>query len=219
MRFFIVLLVPFILAACDTGYNTTKFWRPTDLPSGYAYHQQVYKTQPPPMADSIGYEYSPVRNDTVIEDWQSAADDFILSLIERNDLQPGTIYLEPPSHEDAVYNVLDHALRTALVKAGFAQTASPLAAPLRLSYTLGDPARMRHRWPASYIPDADEIAMAERVAEADTPDKGVFLTASLFVDGVKADELTHLYIVQFYGYEHSSYPWDLHHPVAGGARK
>ncbi|MEZ5918357.1 MAG: hypothetical protein R3D66_00015 [Alphaproteobacteria bacterium] len=92
---------------------------PTFAPSGYTYHQDLYKSPPGPEAADIGYDYSAVRNDEVQRLWQISVSDLLNQLEDqRGEALPDTVYIRPLDHKNAFNGAFDNALRQELADRG-----------------------------------------------------------------------------------------------------
>ena len=109
-----------VLMLTAWGYES-----PTWMPAGYAYHNDEYKAQPGPAADSLGYAYTPGRNAQMTDMWAGVAAALTDDLESQTGLSPQPVYLEKLTHSNAFNLSLDNALRDELRARGYLLTDSP----------------------------------------------------------------------------------------------
>lgn len=121
MRFFysvfpISLTALLSLSACSS---------PGPMPTGYTYHQEVYKSPPAEEADSIGYEFSTDKNRVVMEMMHDVALDLITKMEQRFIIPEKEVYLKPTFLNRAQAQSFDHALRAQLKNRGYILVQTP----------------------------------------------------------------------------------------------
>lgn len=123
-----ILVFSFLILAL-TGCRSV--WDPTFMPSGYTWHNDVYKAPPGPEAQSLGYDYSAARNEGQVEMWQGIARGLIDSLEAQSGLSAQQIYIEKPAAVNAFNSSLDYALREELRARGYTLASAPGGASLQ----------------------------------------------------------------------------------------
>ena len=118
MRVLALLPSVLLLSACGAA-------SPTWLPAGYSYHNDVYKAQPGPEADPIGYNYTPARNEHMETIWDGVADTLIADLEAKTGMTPQMVYLEKLPNSNAFNLSLDNALRDNLRERRYTLTSAP----------------------------------------------------------------------------------------------
>jgi hypothetical protein len=106
-----------LLTAC--GYES-----PTWMPAGYAYHNDYYKAQPGPEADTLGYDYTPARNDYIGTMWRDVADALVTDLENKTGMSAQPVYVERLPSANAFNLSLDNALRDELRERGYTLVTS-----------------------------------------------------------------------------------------------
>jgi hypothetical protein len=120
MRFLISSIALLALTGCEPlieGVNP--------LPTGYAYHQNEFKSQPGPPAEEIGYPFSPERNDVVMEKWQGAIRDLVDKFEANVPARPQSVYIEMLPRKNTFNMSMDYTLREEFRKRGYMLAQSP----------------------------------------------------------------------------------------------
>lgn len=115
------------LAACEAN------WNPSYAPSGYAYHQNEYKSPPGDRAMDIGYDYDKERNHEYMEIWRVVVRDLIENMEKTTGLSPQTVYIDHVPVNDAFTNSYDHVLRKELRSKGYILTKNE-SHPVHIRY-------------------------------------------------------------------------------------
>ncbi len=97
---------------------------PSFMPYGYLYHNDEYKAPPGPDANSLGYDYSDVKNKDVLARWQDAVAALVQSLEMQSGLTPRAVYIMPTTERTAFTSTFDYTLREELVARGYRPVAS-----------------------------------------------------------------------------------------------
>ena len=187
-----VLVSVFALSLAGCG-------NPSYMPAGYAYHQNEYKAAPGPEAKNIGYDYSPEKNQEILEAWRVAVSDLFSRLETEAGLAPGAIYIEPASPQNAFDASFDDALRAEMIARG---------------YTLAEVSEsLPHlRYEAS-------IAKSEENFEG----RRAFLLSLTILDAAAKPavlgQASGVYDLPDYGYGRAPMPGKLYEPVFGGGRE
>lgn len=131
MRFIVSIFALLSLTACQGVYS------PAFLPSGYAHHQDIYKSPPEQGAHDIGYMYSPLTNQTVLNEWRLVADDFVRRLENETSLNaPDIIYLDSALAPSTLQQTFGYALADVLRERGFTLAKPSDQYRTRLSYAV-----------------------------------------------------------------------------------
>jgi hypothetical protein len=186
----IYLLPVLLLTAC--GYES-----PTWMPAGYAYHNDEYKAQPGPAADSLGYAYSPERNAQMTDMWAGVATSLADDLETQTGLSPQPVYLEKLTHSNAFNLSLDNALRDELRARGYMLADSPQGAThiKYQAFEVGD----EGKGPV-VLYNGDENVDSKAWKPAKTREFVFVLT--LIKDGVAVSEARSVRPLPAYGYVH-----------------
>ena len=128
MRYFstaTLLSLTLLTAACSS---------PGIYGRGYSYYNDAYKSAPGAKPANIGYNYSELRNESVIEDMRYAASDLVNKLEEDIPYDVSAIHLMRVS-ESPFYTTFDHVLRDELSYRGYELVTRPQpgALPLMLA--------------------------------------------------------------------------------------
>ena len=122
-RLILLATLTFSLSACSAITNGD----PSPMARGYASYAEPYKSAPGPKAPSIGYPYSMVRNNAVVEDMRYAASDLVAKLDKSVSFSDDKIYLAHTT-QSPFYNTLDYLLRDELTKSGYVVVGTPQGA-------------------------------------------------------------------------------------------
>jgi hypothetical protein len=122
-RLILLATLTFSLTACSAITNGD----PSPMARGYASYAEPYKSAPGPAAPSIGYPYSMVRNNAVVEDMRYAAADLVAKLDKSVSFSDDKIYLAH-TVQSPFYNTLDYLLRDELTKGGYVVVGTPQGA-------------------------------------------------------------------------------------------
>ncbi len=132
----ILAVIAFSLSACSAITNGD----PSPMARGYASYAEPYKSTPGPKAPFIGYPYSMVRNNAVVEDMRYAAADLVAKLDKSVSFSDDKIYLAHTT-QSPFYNTLDYLLRDELTKSGYVVVGTPQGAvPVTLTADEATPA-------------------------------------------------------------------------------
>ncbi|MGB4107630.1 MAG: hypothetical protein WBK55_07520 [Alphaproteobacteria bacterium] len=184
------LLPVLMLTAC--GYAS-----PTWMPAGYAYHNDVYKAQPGPAADSLGYAYTPERNDQMIGMWAEVAAGLVNDLESQTGISPQPVYLEKLAHSNAFNLSLDNALRDELRARGYMlkDTAQDATQIKYQAFEVGDENKGP---PVLYNGDEEVDNRAWKPAKS----REFVFVLTLFKNGAALSEARSIRPLPAYGYVH-----------------
>lgn len=121
------------LNACKTVMD------PTFIPSGYAYHQDEYKSPPADNPWHIGYDYTREENAAVLEKWRDVAADITDKLEADSSLAGTPVFLSSPEIDNAFSLSLDHALREEFREREILIASVPSEESFKLAVTAYDP--------------------------------------------------------------------------------
>ncbi len=107
----LAISAPLILAACHTA---------GPLPSGYAYHSDMYKSPPAAKPQAIGYPYTEQKNAESAAHWRMAAEDMVERLTAKHGIPPVPVYVAPDVPDSPFQASFDNFLREAMINKGFA---------------------------------------------------------------------------------------------------
>jgi hypothetical protein len=127
----LLIAILFMTTACADIYS------PPWMPSGYAYHQDIYKSPPGTPAYDIGYDYSPYTNEKVLTEWSAAADDFVRKIESSGALdisRDPLVYLEPGQAPSTLQQTFDFVLRDVLRERGYTLATTGDQYRIRLVY-------------------------------------------------------------------------------------
>jgi hypothetical protein len=135
-RLILLATLTFSLTACSAITNDD----PKPMARGYASYAEPYKSAPGPAAPSIGYPYSMVRNNAVVEDMRYAAADLVAKLDKSVSFSDDKIFLAHTT-QSPFYNTLDYLLRDELTKGGYVVVGtSQGAVPITVTADEANPA-------------------------------------------------------------------------------
>lgn len=185
-----LICVP-VLCACQalTG--------PSFMPTGYAYHSEVYKAQPGPEAPGIGYDYTAQENENALQGWRFVAGDLIDQLESQTGLGPQEIYLKPLPYANAFNQSFDYALRSELLARGYVLATSGRDDMLMLQYEAFLPEDRGVVKQPVYNGDQEKVQMPLKPEQP----TGFVMTLSGWVHGAELVRLEGLYDIPAYGYE------------------
>ena len=123
MRRSLSLLMVFGLLGCTSA----DYSDPGIMPTGYKFLTPEYEFHSPHAAnpDDIGYEYSAVQNEDVLQTWRGIAGDLIALVEKETGLAPQDVYLQPTWRESVLSSTYDHVLREELRNRGYNLVSSP----------------------------------------------------------------------------------------------
>lgn len=106
------------LQAC-TGVN------PSSMPTGYTYHQEVYKSADPIPSPRVTDEQREVMTAAQAEQFRLAVYELVDDLTLRAGLPPKPVYVAAPTPMTPFYSSIDNDLREALLNAGYVLSDTP----------------------------------------------------------------------------------------------
>jgi hypothetical protein len=177
-----------LLTACGAA-------SPTWMPAGYSYHNDVYKAQPGPEADTLGYDYTPARNEYMEEMWAGIADTLILDLETKTGMAPQAVYLEKLPGSNAFNLSLDNALREKLRERGYTLAAAP-GNDVVIKYQAFKVGDENKRVETKYNGDVDEL---NKPWNPEQPEKFTFVL-TLVRNNAAFGEIRRTEILPAYGY-------------------
>ena len=203
----LLALAPLALSGCEL------FMNPSAMPSGYTYHQDVYKAAPGPNSKELGYDYSLAKNDEILLVWRESIGDLVNQFEEEIGSTAQAIYIEPLPSDSAFNNTYDDVLREELSARGY--TLAPVA---------GTAPHLRYE---AFLPD-EKNALAPG---ADKSARDFVLVLTLLdptvlglVNQKKEKEeaavlgwASGIYRLPAYGHESAVPVFSLFEPVTGGA--
>jgi hypothetical protein len=108
---------------------------PSPYPGGFNNHS-YHKSATGPDARTIGYAYTPSKNNEVLKDYERAAADMILLLEQENKGLPQEMKFLERTHKSLPYKTMDYALRQELVVRGYAVTNDKSSKAPEFSFSL-----------------------------------------------------------------------------------
>lgn len=188
MRALALLPSVLLLSACGAS-------SPTWLPAGYSYHNDVYKAQPGPEADPLGYDYTPARNEHIEAMWSGVADALILDLENKTGMTPQAVYLEKLASSNAFNLSFDNALRDNLRERGYTLVTAP-SNDVVIKYQGFKVGDENKRVQQKYNGDTEEL---NKPWNPEKPEKFTFVL-TLVRNGAAFGEVRRTEILPAYGY-------------------
>ncbi|MFN3700921.1 MAG: hypothetical protein ACK4VI_05275 [Alphaproteobacteria bacterium] len=138
LKSFLPLLLILVLAGCH-NYVV----RPSAVPSGYSYHNDLYKSPPSPDPTAIGYTYSAEKNEHVIEGMRDRALQLFSQIEQDADLAGSTLYIANARNHNGQNSTFDHALREVVRERGYRIASEPNEDTSVLVYSIDEPQKLR----------------------------------------------------------------------------
>tara|TARA_R110002072_G_scaffold287170_1_gene452458 strand:- start:721 stop:1266 length:546 start_codon:yes stop_codon:yes gene_type:complete len=140
----------FILSGCMDN--------PMPMGRGYSSYKEPYKSVKGAEARDIGYDFTVMKNDQIMDSFRYIARDLVDQLDHKVSFGVDEIYLATPAHT-AFYNSFDHVLRDELTHRGYLLANSPEDA-LRIEFVA------REDIPACMMSDVDDAYQKYYIALA-----------------------------------------------------
>lgn len=197
MRATFCLITLLSLSACRTITD------PSFMPSGYTYHQDLYKSPPGPEAKGIGYDYNAISNAEVLQLWHISLNDLINQLEDERGELPKELYIRPVDHIDAFNTTFDHVLREELENRGHT-LKSEAGDELILTFDAAIPDSTFRNKKAEYNDDV-EYETPEQTQKKITD---IILSLSTSRAGLPLEQASGTYTLPLYGYTHTKWHED-----------
>lgn len=171
-----ICLSVLVLAGCQTG-------APGPMARGYSSYGEEFKSAPGPEARNIGYNYSKVKNQAVIEDMRYAVRDLVEKMDGKLSFSVDELYLKN-SGNTAFYNSFDHLLREEMTQQGYLLTNNEAGDGVQIDFV------------------AKKSVSCDGEAVKDGAYKRMYLALVInAVDGVPSELVGGFYNVPTYGYQ------------------
>lgn len=117
-----------VLGASVLGISACNYNHPTQMPSGYTYHHDTYKSATPPLSSKITIEQRKYMDETQAEQFRSAVYDLLERVTMRAGMPPKPVYIQAPTPMNTFYANIDNDLRESMRHIGYAISDTPTGA-------------------------------------------------------------------------------------------
>lgn len=129
--------LPLVMILGLTGCQNY-FVKPSAIPSGYTYHNDLYKSPPSPEATNLGYTYSEAKNAQLVESMRVKALELFNQLESGYDMAGVGLYIYNTHSHNPQNATLDHVLRDIVREKGYRISSVPDGA-IGLGYSINEP--------------------------------------------------------------------------------
>lgn len=120
-----ILKTTLLLGAATIGLSACTGVNPSSMPTGYKYHQEVYKSADPIPSPRVTSQQREVMTAAQAEQFRLAVYELVDDLTLRAGLPPKPVYVATPEPMTPFYGGIDNDLREALLNAGYVLSDTP----------------------------------------------------------------------------------------------
>jgi hypothetical protein len=210
LKSFFPLFLILALAGCQNY-----FVKPSVIPSGYSYHNDLYKSPPSPEPDSIGYTYTAEKNERVIQGMRDKSFELFSQIEQDAGLAGSTFFIANARLHNAQNATFDHALREVVRERGHRIADAPNENTFVLVYAIDETEHLRRFVDFGNLnDDYNQGRYHRRYSEFEN----MTIVLDLIDGGDVATSAGGVYNVPMYGY-HRDHHFRLIRPVAGANTK
>lgn len=204
--------LPLVMILGLTGCQNY-FVKPSAIPSGYTYHDDLYKSPPSPEATNLGYTYSEAKNAELVEGMRVKALELFNQLEGQYDMAGVDFYIYNKHLHNAQNATLDNVLRDIVREKGYRISSVPAGA-IGLGYSIDEPKDLEKEINFGDLQnDPKQSAHYDRINTYER----MILTLSL-TDGPEViGRASGIYDMPMHGYKRDN-NFNLFRPVAGESK-